>query len=171
MSTFGQPGRYSYCIGEHEEASPWEPLSVEHGFAAADSTVAVLAAEAPQIVVNAAGRTARDILSTVARAGAVIASPDLAPLGDTLLVIGPEHAATIAGDGWSKADVRRFVGGECRVSVEGSEVPKFRDPACVHIVVAGGTAGRFSAWVPGWPFRGAPSRLVLRRVTTPGYNR
>jgi len=41
----------------------------------------------------------------------------------------------------------------------------------VHIVVAGGTAGRFSAWVPGWPFRGAPSRLVLRRVTTPGYNR
>src|SRR5207247_1922691 len=32
MSTFGQPGRYSYCIGEHEEASPWEPLSVEHGF-------------------------------------------------------------------------------------------------------------------------------------------
>src|SRR2546425_1990896 len=58
MSTFGQPGRYSYCIGEHEEASPWEPLSVEHGFAAADSTVAVLAAEAPQIVVNAGGRRA-----------------------------------------------------------------------------------------------------------------
>jgi hypothetical protein len=148
MSTFGQPGRYSYCIGEHEEASPWEPLSVEHGFAA--------------------GRTARDILSTVARAGAVIASPDVAPLGDTLLVIGPEHAATIAGDGWSKGDVRHFVGGECRVTVDGSEVPKFRDPACLHIVVAGGTAGRFSAWVPGWPFRGAPSRLVLRRVTTPG---
>jgi hypothetical protein len=168
MSTFGQPGRYSYCIGEHEEASPWEPLSVEHGFAATDSTVAVLAAEAPQIVVNAAGRTARDILSTVARAGAVIASPDVASLGDTLLVIGPEHAATIAGDGWSKADVRRFVGGECRVTVDGSEVPKFRDPACVHIVVAGGTAGRFSAWVPGWPFRGAPSRLVLRRVAAPG---
>ena len=40
--------------------------NVEHGFAATDSTVAVLAAEAPQIVVNAAGRTARDILSTVA---------------------------------------------------------------------------------------------------------
>jgi hypothetical protein len=78
----------------------------EHGFAAADSTVAVLAAEAPQIVVNAGGRGAREILSTVARAGTVIASPDLAPLGDTLLVIGPEHAATIAADSWSKADAR-----------------------------------------------------------------
>ena len=56
MSTFGQPGRYSYCIGEREEASPWEPLSVEHGFAAVDSTVAVMAAESPQVVVNAEGR-------------------------------------------------------------------------------------------------------------------
>src|SRR5262249_53533609 len=45
MSTFGQPGRYTYCIGEREEDSPWAPLHVEHGFAAADSTVAVLAAE------------------------------------------------------------------------------------------------------------------------------
>jgi len=69
MSTFGQPGRYSYCIGEHEEASPWEPLSVEHGFAAADSTVAVLAAEAPQIVVNAGGRRARHPLDRRARRG------------------------------------------------------------------------------------------------------
>src|SRR2546423_12182173 len=128
MSTFGQPGRYSYRIGEYEEARPREPLSVEHGFGAADSTVAVLAAEAPQIVVNAAGRTARDILSTVTRAGAVIASPDLAPLGDTLLVIAPEHAATIAADGWSKADVRRFVWDECRIVIDGAGAPKFSQP-------------------------------------------
>src|SRR5437773_6774925 len=31
MSTLGHPGRYTYCIGEHEEVSPWEPLSVEGG--------------------------------------------------------------------------------------------------------------------------------------------
>ena len=123
-----------------------------------------MAAEAPQVVVNTAGRTAREILSTVARAGTVIASPETAPLGDTLLVIGPEHAATIAADGWSKADARAFVWEECRVMADGTPVPKFSEPARLHIVVAGGTAGRFSAWVPGWPFRGAPSRLVFRRV-------
>src|SRR5215467_11235849 len=50
MSTFGGPGRYTCCIGENEEASPWEPLHVEHGFDPADSTVGVMAAEAPQIV-------------------------------------------------------------------------------------------------------------------------
>jgi hypothetical protein len=165
MSTFGQPGRYSYCIGEHEEVSPWEPLHVEHGFAAGDSTVAALAAEAPQIVANTTGRTAREILDTVARAGIVIANPDLAPLGDTLLVIGPEHARTIAGDGWTKTDVREFVCERARVTVDGVTTPKFREPAVLRIVVAGGTAGRFSAWIPGWPFRGSPSTLVLRKIT------
>src|SRR6266699_2945397 len=47
MSTLAHPGRYTYCIGEHEEASPWESLAVEHGFAASQSVVAVLAADAP----------------------------------------------------------------------------------------------------------------------------
>src|SRR5437773_100398 len=47
MSTLAHPGRYTYCIGEREEASPWESLSVEHGFAPSDSTVAVLAADGP----------------------------------------------------------------------------------------------------------------------------
>jgi hypothetical protein len=165
MSTFGQPGRYSYCIGEHEEASPWEPLHVEHGWAPDDSTVAALAAEAPQIVANTTGRTARDILGTVARAGVAIANPDLAPLGDTLLVIGPEHAKTIGGDGWTKADVRDFVWEHARVIVDGGSAPKFREPAVLRIIVAGGTAGRFSAWIPGWPFRGSPSTLVLKKIT------
>lgn len=167
MSTFGQPGRYSYCVGEHEEASPWEPLHVEHGFAVTDSTVAALAAEAPQIVANTTGRTAREILSTVARAGVAIANPDLAPLGDTLLVIGPEHAKTIAGDGWSKQDVRQFVWEQAQATVDGVRVPKFREPASLRVIVAGGTAGRFSAWVPGWPFRGSPSTLVLKPILTP----
>jgi hypothetical protein len=164
MSTFGQPGRYTYCIGEHEEASPWPPLHVEHGFAATDSTVAALAAEAPQVVANTTGRSAREILDTVARAGVAIANPDLAPLGDTLLVIGPEHAKTIAADGWSKSDVRQFVWERARLT---DGAPKFREPASLKIIVAGGTAGRFSAWVPGWPFRGSPSSLVLKRVASP----
>jgi hypothetical protein len=167
MSTFGQPGRYSYCIGEHEEASPWEPLHVEHGFAATDSTVAALAAEAPQIVANTTGRTARDILGTVARAGVAIANPDLAPLGDTLLVIGPEHGTTIAADGWSKADVRQYVWEQAQLTIDGVRVPKFSEPAALKIIVAGGTAGRCSAWVPGWPFRGSPSSLVFKRVVSP----
>ena len=164
MSTFSQPGRYSYCIGENEEASPWEPLHVEHGFTADDSTVAAMAAEALQVVADTQHRAARDVLATIARSGAVIASDGHAGLTDTLLVIGPEHARTIGEDGWSKADVREFLWAETRACVDGALVPKFRAPEHLHIVVVGGPAGRFSAWLPGWPFPGSPSRLVLKRI-------
>src|SRR5207253_8033765 len=107
MSTFAQTGRYSYCIGEHEEESPWEPLHVEHGFGALESTVAAIAAEAPQVVANTRSRTAREILATIARSGIVIASDAHAGLGDTVLIIGPEHARTIRSE-------ERRVGKECR---------------------------------------------------------
>jgi hypothetical protein len=43
-------------------------------------------------------------------------------------------------------------------------VPKFQSPDCLKLMVAGGPAGRFTAIVPGWPFRNAPSRLVFRRI-------
>jgi hypothetical protein len=42
-------------------------------------------------------------------------------------------------------------------------IPKFRAPAHIKIVVAGGSAGRFSAVVPGWTFAKG-SNLVLRRI-------
>ena len=169
MSTFSQPGRYTYCIGEDEEHSPWPPLHVEHGFAASDSTVALLAAEAPQQVVNSQGRTAREIVTTLARSAELIASDTQGALGDTLVVVGPEHATTIAGDGWSKDDVRTFLWEHTRARRGGAdELAKFREPGNVKVLVAGGTAGRFSVLVPGWPFPNAPSHLVFKRVAMTG---
>jgi hypothetical protein len=47
MSTHGQPGRYTMCIAENEEALPagWEPLNVELGFPPGSNTVAVFQAQ------------------------------------------------------------------------------------------------------------------------------
>jgi hypothetical protein len=42
-------------------------------------------------------------------------------------------------------------------------IPKFRSPEHIKVVVAGGTAGRFSAIVPGWTFSKG-SNLVFRRI-------
>src|SRR5437870_8226521 len=47
MSTFGHPGRYTYCIAENEEASPWPPYHVSRGVAPATSAVTLFAGEAP----------------------------------------------------------------------------------------------------------------------------
>jgi hypothetical protein len=190
MSTFGGPGRYTYCIGENEEASPWEPLHVEHGFDRGDSTVAVLAAEAPQIVADTRSRNAPDLLATIARSVEVVAHHKATGLGDTAIVFSPEHVDTLAADGWSKARVRQVLWERLHKPVrellpgrDGGEglsdealagfpegplsealVPKFQAPESLKLLVAGGPAGRFTAIVPGWPFRNAPSRLVFRKI-------
>ena len=48
----GQPGRYTLCLAERTELSPWPPLHVELGFEAMESTVVVLRAES---VINVTG--------------------------------------------------------------------------------------------------------------------
>ncbi len=156
MSTFGNPARYACCFAEHEEASPWEPLHVEHGFARDDSTIAAIAGEPLQIVVDAQSRRAEEVLATVARSLAVIGSHRQTSLGDTLVVMAPEHAATVAADGWSKERVRTYLWEATR--------PKFRAPENLKVLVAGGTAGRFTALIPGWPFPDAPSGLVIKPI-------
>ena len=166
MSTFGNPGRYACCFGEHEEASPWPPLHVEHGFAPDDSTVAAMPGEPLQAVVDGQSRTAADVLDTVARSLEVIASHRTASLGDTLLLVSPMHARTIAADGWSKADVRRYLWERLEARRQGP-APKFRAPEHLKLVVAGGAAGPFTALIPGWPFADSPSRLVLKKISAP----
>jgi hypothetical protein len=163
MSTFGNPARYGCCFGEHEEASPWPPLHVEHGFAPGDSTIAALPGEPLQVVVDGQSRTAADVLATVARSLEVVASHRTASLGDMLVLVSPMHARTIAGDGWSKADARRFLWERLEARREGP-MPKLRAPEHLKLVVAGGTAGPFTALIPGWPFADSPARLVLKKI-------
>src|SRR3989449_8936324 len=82
MSTFAHPGRYTYCIGEHEEVSPWPSLEVVPGFTPDDSTVAVLAADAPLTVYDQRSRTAPDVLATIAGSLAVVESHKMTHWGD-----------------------------------------------------------------------------------------
>src|SRR5262245_15674292 len=51
-STLGHPGKYTYCVAENEAESPFAPYQVEHGYRAEDSTVFVVAAEAPHSVTD-----------------------------------------------------------------------------------------------------------------------
>ena len=192
MSTLAHPGRYTYCIGEREEASPWESFGVEHGFAPDQSTVAVLAADAPLGVYDHQSRTPEDLLATIAASLAVVSHHKMTHWGDTLLVLSPEHATILGAAGWKKPDVRRWLWERLRWPVkelvpgrdgggglpehvlakfadparETTLIPKFRSPDNIKMLVAGGTAGSFSAIVPGWTFAKGSS-LVFRPIRTP----
>jgi hypothetical protein len=175
MSTFGHPGRYTYCIGEHEEASPWPPYHTGRGLTATESAVTVFAGEAPHGISDHASRTARALAGSLGWSMASLWNAKHFPLySHTMLVVGPEHARTFADDGWSKDDLVRHIFETVRVPygrlkpsedngegtnlrfAKGAEpapdqpIPKFPSPEELHVVVAGGTAGRFSMAIPGW---------------------
>jgi hypothetical protein len=188
MSTMGHPGRYTYCIGEYEEVSPWEPLHVEHGFAGTDSTVTLFSGESPFMVNDHLSRDAAQLVASIGWSAAGVWNHKSYPLyGHTLLVIGPEHARTLGEQRWSKQAVRQHLYATVRRAArdlvpgpDGAEtgrlknllegrapderIPKFPSPEEIVIVVAGGTAGRFSAVVPGWMGGELGSRPVTRRI-------
>jgi hypothetical protein len=175
MSTFGHPGRYTYCIGEHEEASPWPALHVERGVPVERSTVTLFAGEAPHGISDHASRTARELAGSLGWSMSGLWNIKHFPLySHTMLVVGPEHARTLADAGWSKDDLKRHLVETVRVPYrtllpdadngEGTNlrfgkgekpgpdelISKFPSIAELHVIVAGGTAGRFSMAIPGW---------------------
>ncbi len=184
-STLGHPGKYTYCIAENEEQSPWAPYHVEKGYAPEQSTVFLLAGEGPHSVTNHVANDAEGILDSIVSAMSTIAHNNAVSSGSCAVVIGPEHAATIGAQGWSRNDVRSYLWmntkntfGEISFNhrygkVYNRNLPRWyrREPEAripivpgpddIHLFVAGGEAGRFSAFIPGW---GHMTRPVLRAI-------
>jgi len=178
-ATLGQPGKFACCFAENEEASPWEPLHVERGFAAEASTVTLVAADAPLSISDHRSRTPEELAATLAWAAAAQWSPFWWPMDDTsLYVVCPEHAALFAAAGWRKERLRHAMfeavqrpAGELRRGETTPLVQRSRDDEPIHkwtspekimIVVAGGEAGRFSA-VFG-PCDGMQAQVVTKEV-------
>lgn len=183
MATHGTPCKFSFCAGENEEASPWEPLHVERGLAATDSAVTVHAGEAPHNIQDHGSRTADELLLTIADTMNITGNNNAGLCGEMLLVLGPEHAAILARDGMSKEDVRQELHRRLRLSFsrvgkglhgfyrgrraafnqgpEVTETPYFDDARQILIAVAGG-AGLHSMVVPSF---GGESLSVTERIT------
>jgi hypothetical protein len=102
-ATLGWPGKYSICIGENEEASPWEPLHVERGFDKNTSTVTAISADGSTRASDLDSSKAVGILTNFAQRMEGPSGPE------AIMVICPEHAKIIAGDGFNKMDVKKFV--------------------------------------------------------------
>jgi hypothetical protein len=117
-ATLGHPGKFSYCLAEHEAVSPWEPLSVERGFSAGASTVTVCGSEAPHNVNDHGSTTPEAMLMALAGTAATTGSNNIYLAGEPLVILGPEHAQTLASTGWSKAEVKRRLWERVRVRLD-----------------------------------------------------
>ncbi len=109
MSTFGAPSKFSYLAAENEAASPWEPLHVERGLPREASAVTVIGAECPHNVNDHESISAEGVLTTIAGTLLGTGANDVYYEAQPLIVMGPEHAKTVADGGYSKDGVRRFL--------------------------------------------------------------
>jgi hypothetical protein len=112
QATQGVPGRWTLCLAENEEESPWEPLAVELGRPAGTDAVTTLLLRTCEFVDNRHTQDPEEVLwdfaDTISRTGAAIGRHSSAGL-----VLGVEHAQQLAEGGFGKADVQRWLYEHC----------------------------------------------------------
>ena len=91
-AVLGNPGKYTFCFAEDEEASPWESLAVERGFEPGASTVTLFGGDGVQAAVDQISRTPESLARSFAACLRTVAHPKLFAVADAMLVVAPEHA-------------------------------------------------------------------------------
>jgi hypothetical protein len=108
QATQGVPGRWSICVAENEEESPWGPLAEDAGVPGGVSAVSVTLTRTMEFIDNRHSPdhedVLRDIADSIGRLG-----PQIFPQTPVALVLCPEHAQMFAGAGMSKADVQNWL--------------------------------------------------------------
>ncbi|MGP4018934.1 hypothetical protein [Saccharopolyspora sp. 5N708] len=117
QATQGLPGRWSICLAENEEESPWEPLAEEAGLPAGTSAVSATLLRTCEFVDNRHTSSAEQLLAdfadTISRTGAWIFRHASAGI-----VFCPEHAQLLAGAGFGRAEVRGWLSDHCGRTVD-----------------------------------------------------
>lgn len=191
-SALGNPMKYTMCFAEAEERSPWEPLHVERGFKPEESVVTVIAMTGgPVHIVDQTSRAPDQIAGSLGLGLESVFLPKMHNLQvDALLVVCPEHLNTLMRDGnYTKDQLRARIqqvtsrplremvqddisgAGIARAAADSLPpeglaqlVPKFAGHEYIHIVVAGGEAGKFSSAFHGWVTGAVGSLSVSRKI-------
>jgi hypothetical protein len=174
MSTQGQPSKYSYCIAENEAENPWESLHMARGFAREESVVTVFGGENPHNIQHHTSEHGSEILIGLAAKACALGANHITnrKFSQVVVALGPEHAAQIAGSGYSRADAQRFIYEHAQNPRERLQaarylpdrdfpesIPAIRAPEDVLLLVAGGT-GRHSCVIPSFGNTQAVSRKI-----------
>jgi len=133
MGDQGSPLRYSLCVAENDEDSPWEPFHVEKGYDKDTSTLSVIYVYGMLSFQDLGNYTAEGLAR-----GLCTAVTDAASLGSGLWVTGrmgdsrynayareenfillcPEQAQLFDRDGWGKDTLRQYLYDHARVPLE-----------------------------------------------------
>jgi hypothetical protein len=127
MDTIGTPHKFSFCVAENEERTPWDPWRVQQGFALDESTVTVnvpygmteffdFKNSDPESLVESWSTLTSQAVGTPA-AGAWLIKVN-APLEEgypfhgvfsNMLLMAPDHAEVFAQAGWTPDDIKEAI--------------------------------------------------------------
>ncbi len=182
-STFGNPGKLSFCFPEDEEGSPWTPLCADFGVEAGRNAVTVFAGTGDRLVVDQLSRDPESLARSLAINLRSVHHPKLVMAFDAMLIIGPEHARVFAEAGWTKAQLLERLHALLQIpgselvrgadgiaeglpeTVKGVTLPKF-PPGGLLLCHCGGGAGLFSTIISGWVRGEIGSSPVVKEITS-----
>ena len=186
MALLGHPGKFSYCLAENEEASPFPPMHVDLGFDSQDSVVTVIGAEAPHSVLfsgDGDDPNQYELLLEVLAIGVANAATNNAILtsGMATIVLNPEHASVLHKAGLSRQDIATEIYQRCKM--DGAEANRlcagfarktlnprqaFTGPDQLLILMSGGS-GLYSMVMPSWSAGANKNSAVSVKVETDFY--
>ncbi|MBV1917174.1 MAG: hypothetical protein KUG65_03825 [Sphingomonadaceae bacterium] len=134
MDTIGTPMKFSACVAENEDRTPWDSWRVQQGFSAEDSTVSVnvpygmteffdFKNSDPQLLVETLATLTTNTCGSPSHGAWLIKNN--APLSagypfhgsfSNLLMMAPDHAAAFSKAGWSPQDIREALHSRTRLT-------------------------------------------------------
>jgi hypothetical protein len=171
---FATPLRYTACITENVEKTPWETLAASRGYSANDDVITCVMVESPRLCFDDVSQHPERLLAGLAGSMADICSWNMHARSDMVVAMGPQHAEICAKAGMTRADVHRVllekagrkvrelkIGGNWRreralalpieVDPDADDffIPAIKHPDDLHLIVAGGW-GPCTAICHGW---------------------
>lgn len=181
MALLGHPGKFTYCLAEDEENSPFTPMHVDLGFDENDSVVTVIGAEAPHSVIYASDADDPEhykILLSLLAIGLANAATNNAIIGggSAVVVLNPDHANVLHKAGLTRQDIAKELCERCCIEAEdvaqlmgalAGPNPKkkyaFSDPSQILILMAGGN-GLYSMVMPSWATGGHANSPSSKKI-------
>lgn len=184
-TVFSTPLRYTACLAENVERSPWETLAVARGYGLEDDVITCAMVESPRLCYDDVSQEPQRLLTGIADSMAAMTSWNMHVHSDMVVAMSPEQATICANAGLARAEVHRMLcemagrrvgdlkrGGNWRreralkIDVNPDDddcfVPVIKDSRDLHLIVAGGW-GPLTAVCHGW---GGGSRAVHGRYET-----
>jgi len=178
-TVFATPLRYTACLAENVERSPWPTLAESRGYDSNADVITCAMVESPRLCYDDASQEPERLLIGIADSMTALGSWNMHVRSDMVVAMSPEHAAICHKAGMSREDVHRRLselaglsvrdmkrGGNWRIErahklgIDPEHEERFvtviKDPRDLHLIVAGGW-GPLTAVCHGW---GGGSRAV-----------